>query len=196
MYRLCPCSSPLCGPYHLPPKSSLRATLFPRFSSAITPFLRFRSSPILSSPPSLRGSSSSSWAWARRATTGAEHVPGGDSLAWVQREGLHEQVDAVGADGAEEAHEVVLPLGRLFFGDGVAREAGDAGPVVLGGRADGLADDGDLLDLCVGGHVGVAHDELGEDAADGPDVDGARVVLGAEEKLRGPVPARDDLGGH
>ena len=35
---------------------------------------------------------------------------------------------------------------------------------------------------------------LGEDAADGPDVDGRGVARGAEQHLGGAVPQGDDLG--
>lgn len=126
----------------------------------------------------------------------AEHVAGGDALLGVEEQRLHEEVDAVGADGAE-AHLVPVPAADgVLAGDRVLGELGDAGPVVLGRGADGLADELDLVELVVAGHVGRAHDELGKDGADGPHVDGARVVLGAEEELGRAVPAGDDVGRH
>ncbi|KAI9158770.1 Aspartate kinase FUB3 [Paramyrothecium foliicola] len=125
-----------------------------------------------------------------------EHLAGGDALLGVEGEGADEQVDAVGADGAEAHLEPVLAADGVLAGDGVLGELGDARPVVVGGGADGLADHLDLVQLVVAGHVGGAEDELGEDGADGPDVDGAAVVLGAEEQLRGSVPAGDDVGRH
>lgn len=128
--------------------------------------------------------------------TVAKHVAGGDALLGVEGEGLHEQVDAVRADGAEAHLVPVLAADGVLGGDGVLGELGDAGPVVLVGGADGLADELDLVELVVAGHVGGAHDELGKDGADGPDVDGAAVVLGAKEQLGRAVPAGDDVGGH
>lgn len=45
----------------------------------------------------------------------------------------------------------------------------------------------------VTGEEGPLHDELSEDAANGPDVDGGGVVLGAQEDLRSAVPQCYDL---
>lgn len=39
---------------------------------------------------------------------------------------------------------------------------------------------------------GLAGEQLGEDAPDGPDVDCLRVVARAEQQLRRPVPERDN----
>ncbi|PMB67938.1 hypothetical protein BM221_006113 [Beauveria bassiana] len=126
----------------------------------------------------------------------AEHIPGGDALLGVEQERLDEQVDAVGADGAEAAHVPVLAVDGELGGHRVLGELADAGPVVVGRGANGLADEADLVELVGAGHVGRAQDELGKDGADGPDVDGARVVLGAKEQLGRAVPARDDVGRH
>lgn len=125
-----------------------------------------------------------------------QHLAGGDALLGVEGEGLHEEVDAVGADGAEAHLVPVLGVDRVLGGDGVLGQLGDAGPVVVGRGANGLANHLDLVELVVPREEGGAHDELGEDGADGPDVDGARVVPGAEEELGRAVPARDDVGGH
>lgn len=125
-----------------------------------------------------------------------EHVPCGDAPPGIQRQRLHEEVDAAGADGAEAHLVPVLAVDGVLAGDGEVGQLGDAGPVVLGGGPDGLAYHLDLVELVVAREEGGAEDELGEDGADGPDVDGAAVVLGAEEQLGGPVPARDDVGRH
>lgn len=114
-----------------------------------------------------------------------EHLAGGDALPGVEDEGPDEEVDPFLADGAEAHLVVVAGAEGDLLGDGVLGEGGDAGPVVVVGCADGLADEADLVELVVAGHVGGAGDELGEDGADGPDVDGAAVVLGAEEELGG-----------
>ena len=125
-----------------------------------------------------------------------EHLAGGDSGARVQGEGAHEQVDAVGADGAEAHLVPVLAADGGGGGHGVLGELGDAGPIVVGRGANVVAYELDLVELRVPGEIRGAHDELSKDGADGPDVDGARVVLGAKEELGGPVPAGDDVGGH
>lgn len=57
-------------------------------------------------------------------------------------------------------------------------------------------DAGELVDLVLALQQGLAADEeLAEDAADGPEVDGGRVAGGAEEELGGAVPEGDDEGG-
>ena len=109
---------------------------------------------------------------------------GGGSATGVQGQRGHEQIDAERSGAAEEA-EVVLttahgPDGVRAGGD-VIGQARHAGPVPLGGGADGLADEIELVHVAVAGQEGGAQDELGEDEADGPDVDGAGVVPGPEQ---------------
>ena len=68
-----------------------------------------------------------------------------------------------------------------------------AGLLGVGGGAERAEDLVELVDLAVSRPEGPAVDHLGEDDADRPHVDGARVLLGAEEDLRRAVPQRDDL---
>lgn len=125
-----------------------------------------------------------------------EHLSRGDTFLRVQSKCLDEQIDAVGAYDAEPHLVPVSSARGMLAGHGVLWQPGDAGPVVFCGGADGLADHLDLVELVVAGHVRRAEDELCEDGADGPNVDGAAVVSGAEEQLRRPVPAGDDVGSH
>lgn len=125
-----------------------------------------------------------------------EHLSRGDAFLRVQGERLDEQIDAVGAYDAEPHLVPVPPARRVLAGHGVLWQPGDAGPVVFCRSADGLADHLDLVELVVAGHVRRAKDELCEDSADGPNVDGAAVVSGAEEQLRRAVPTGDDVGSH
>ncbi len=53
----------------------------------------------------------------------------------------------------------------------------------------------ELVDLGITGKERGAHGHLGEDAADGPDVDRGGVLAGAEQNLRGTIPQGDDLVG-
>lgn len=62
--------------------------------------------------------------------------------------------------------------------------------------AEDVDDELQLVQAVGAGEDGLAAEQLGEDAADRPDVDGRAVVVAAEEKLRGPVPAGDDILGH
>ena len=97
--------------------------------------------------------------------------------------------------------------GDLLLALDVVRQLAHPGPDLLGRGADGLADDVELRDLALAAaglflvleesaRIQGAGDELREDHAHGPDVDGAAVVSGAVEELGGPVPDRDDLAGH
>ena len=131
-----------------------------------------------------------------------------ESLPRIEPQQARQQIDTLATCGGE-LREVEAPVahGDLAVGLDVVRQLRDARPVVLGGRADGLADLVELGDLAggfeevvrvldVGGGIGTADEELGEDHAGGPDVDGAGVVAGAVEEFRGPVPDGDDDVGH
>ena len=126
-----------------------------------------------------------------------QELSGGDPLARIQHQRLHQQVDAARADGEEHLHPLGPGPQRLDLGGrDVAVEAADARPIVLGGRADGLADQVELLEVGLGGQEGLAQHELREDGAHAPHVDRAAVVARAVQQLRRPVPPRDDLRRH
>lgn len=125
-----------------------------------------------------------------------EHASRSDALLGIQDERLHEEIDTIGAHRSEPHLVPILAADGVLRGDRVAGEFGDAGPVLLGGGSDGFADELDLVEVDGAGEVRGSHDELGEDGADGPDVDSAAIVLGVEEELRRAVPAGDDLRGH
>jgi hypothetical protein len=57
----------------------------------------------------------------------------------------------------------------------------DDGQVRRGGRAEHVDDEAELLQVVAAGEEGFAREELGEDAADGPHVDGGAVVLVLDE---------------
>ena len=67
-----------------------------------------------------------------------------------------------------------------------------AGPHLRGNGATQLADEGELLLLCVPLHHWPTRPHLGHDAPGPPHVDGGAVVPRPEEELRGPVPEGDD----
>jgi len=75
---------------------------------------------------------------------------------------------------------------------GEVAQLGDAGPALLRRRAEQLEDEVELLELVAAGQDGLAQQQLGQDAAGGPEVDGGPVLRGAEEQLRRPVPEGDD----
>ncbi|CAF3621441.1 unnamed protein product [Fusarium graminearum] len=125
-----------------------------------------------------------------------EHTTGGDALLWVKDESLHEQVYAIRTDRAEAHLVPVLPAHRVFFGDSIARKLSDARPIVVRWGANELANEADLVEICIARHIGRTHDELGKDGANGPDVNGAAVVLCVKEKLGRSVPTGDDARGH
>lgn len=126
-----------------------------------------------------------------------EHAPRRDTITRVQHQHRHQEVHALVARRAER-REVVVPAAHRVrrLRHRVLGQLAHAGPVVLGRRPDGLADQRDLVHLGVAGDVRRPDDELGEHEADAPDVYGARVVLRAEEQLGRAVPARDDVAGH
>lgn len=59
-----------------------------------------------------------------------------------------------------------------------------------------LGDEAHLVHVVAAGEEGLAVEELQEDAADGPDVDGGGVVRGVEQELGGAVPPRDHVLRH
>ena len=69
----------------------------------------------------------------------------------------------------------------------------DAGQRVVGGRAEELEDEIELVVDLGAGKERLAADHLVEDAADAPHVDVRRVVGGAEEHVGRPVPQSDHL---
>ena len=59
-------------------------------------------------------------------------------------------------------------------------------------RSHHLEDAVELVDLRLAGEERLLHEELGEDAADRPHVDGRTVLLGTKQQLRCTVPQRHD----
>ena len=91
-----------------------------------------------------------------------------------------------------------LPLLRFVDGNlpgADELEVAESLPVLLGRRPDHVEDEAELLHLRLAREEGPAQDELGQDAARRPDVDGAAVARFAEQELRGTVPEGDDLVG-
>lgn len=82
-------------------------------------------------------------------------------------------------------------LRRQPEGPGI-RQAAERRPGLRGGNAAELEDLGDLVDFVGALEEGVAGEELGEDAAHAPHIDGPSVGPGAEEEFRGAVPEGDD----
>ena len=60
---------------------------------------------------------------------------------------------------------------------------------MLDQTAEGLLDQVELVEVRVAGQQRLSGEELAEDAADGPDVDGRAVLRVADEELGRPVPA-------
>eukprot|EP00292_Cryptomonas_paramecium_P017283 CAMPEP_0113672062 /NCGR_PEP_ID=MMETSP0038_2-20120614/6050_1 /TAXON_ID=2898 /ORGANISM="Cryptomonas paramecium" /LENGTH=105 /DNA_ID=CAMNT_0000588281 /DNA_START=401 /DNA_END=717 /DNA_ORIENTATION=+ /assembly_acc=CAM_ASM_000170 len=63
------------------------------------------------------------------------------------------------------------------------------------GVAEGLDDEHKHVDVVAAREERAAREQLGQDAAHGPHVDGRRVVLVAQQQLRRAVPPRDDVAG-
>lgn len=120
-----------------------------------------------------------------------DHVLGGDAEGRVVDEGLLQQVHAGRADVLDGRGEVVL--GPAREGCLVVRQRGDAGPDFLCRCAQDAEHAEQLIDLRVALEQRLARCHLSEDAADGPDVDGARVALGSQQDFWSAVPERDDL---
>ena len=71
-------------------------------------------------------------------------------------------------------------------------QLGDAGPRLLSGRAQELADAVELLGLVPPWLDWLAQQQLSKDAADGPHVDGGAIDLRSQQEFRWSVPQRDD----
>ena len=69
----------------------------------------------------------------------------------------------------------------------------DAGRELDMSQKSSPKDPEDLVDLRVTWEERLAHNELGEDAADGPHIDSSRVVTRAKEDFRCTVPECDNL---
>lgn len=67
------------------------------------------------------------------------------------------------------------------------------GPLLLSWGAQQPENMEQLLELGIPGEQRLPSNHFGEDASDGPDVDGGGVVSGTKQNLRSPVPERDDL---
>ncbi len=112
-------------------------------------------------------------------------------MGGVQLHQLVQQVECGGGGGHEERAMVGLgSFGELH----VARQALAFVPLAGLGRAPGLVDLGELVGVGVAGQVGHAQQQLGEDAAHRPHVDGGPVLLRGVQQLGRAVPARDDRG--
>ena len=82
------------------------------------------------------------------------------------------------------------PLGVALV---VLSKLGHTRPRGLGGSAERLEDEEELVDFAVAREEGSLGCELSHDAPETPDIDGGPVVLLTEEDFRGPVPEGDDL---
>ena len=123
----------------------------------------------------------------------------GDSAGGVElQQALDERVGGGGvlSEALRHAGGIELLRDELEPGvDLVAVGEEQRGPRLGGGRAAELGDQLDLVDLVSAGEDGLARQQLGHDAADGPHIHGTVVVDGAEQKLWGAVPQRDDAVG-
>lgn len=130
-----------------------------------------------------------------------------ESLFRVEREHGSEQIDAVVTQEWERsapptqgfAHfrgQAAFCLARLFVRGDVVAQRRDAGPDFFSWGAEVVADDGELLDVRVGGKEEVADGEFGDYAGYAPHVDGTRVVVAAVEEFGRPVEACYDVGCH
>src|SRR3989338_18728 len=110
-----------------------------------------------------------------------KRLAGGGAVRRVVAEHLAEEINTVAVQHGKLGGEVLgVPLGEHVR---VVLEAADAGPeaVHVGGGAEELEDLVELTDFGVAAEEDLAAGELGHDAADGPEIDGGRVVLLAEE---------------
>ncbi|KAM0859882.1 hypothetical protein ACQ4PT_046899 [Festuca glaucescens] len=116
-----------------------------------------------------------------------QRVEGEHPLDEVERGGLH-LGELAGEGAARELREVPHVLPGVLVAD--------EPQVVVGGGAYDLGDEPHLVHVVPPREERRPVDELHEDAPDGPDVDGRRVVGGVEQQLGGPVPPRDDVLRH
>ena len=71
----------------------------------------------------------------------------------------------------------------------------DSGPNVLSGSSELPEDLEELVNFGISGEEGSLRDHLDENCANGPNIDGRGICLGAEENLRRPVPEGNNLVG-
>mmetsp|Transcript_311 Transcript_311/g.570 ORF Transcript_311/g.570 Transcript_311/m.570 type:complete len:245 (+) Transcript_311:200-934(+) len=118
---------------------------------------------------------------------------GNARLRSVQEHLLHE-VEACVVEPVSLRHCLTerprLPLGEVCLEVGQLR---DTLPQALVGRTEQPEDFEDLIDLGVTREHRVASDHLGDDGANRPHVDRARILLCAEQDLGRTVPERDHL---
>ena len=119
-----------------------------------------------------------------------------DALARVEHQHALNQVDGQRVRLGVEAREG--HAGGVGQGADVAARllAGDEVQVVLVGRADEVDDELELVDVVLAGEQRLAAQQLREDAAHGPHVDGEGVLVAGEQQLGRAVPPRDDVLGH
>jgi len=114
-------------------------------------------------------------------------------LIGVEVEHLAQEVEADGVGVGVEALETLLGA----FGQGLDVLDGglvaDVGHVLRGGGAEHGDDALDLVEVVLAGEERGAAEQLGEDAAHGPDVHGLGVLGGVQNDLRRAVPARDHV---
>ena len=123
---------------------------------------------------------------------------GRQALLGIELQQLLHQVELGGLHPALAVLLPELPLLPLVDGNlpgADELEVAEPLPVLLGRRPDHVEDEAELLHLRLAREEGPAQDELGQDAARRPDVDGAAVARFAEQELRGTVPEGDDLVG-
>lgn len=131
----------------------------------------------------------------------AQHVARAGPPGRVEAQEVGEEGGAGGGQegeaGADDGADGGAAVGAGGGGGGEAEGAGvgqaaEAGPGVVGGDAAELEDAGELVDLVAALEEGLAGEELAEDAADAPHVDGGAVGGAAEEELGAAVPEGDD----
>jgi hypothetical protein len=114
----------------------------------------------------------------------------------VKGERAGEKVEGVGACVGKKGGKGAALADRKRA-DVLARAAGgDAVVFVEAGGAEDVEDEGELVVVVPAGKERAGGEQLGEDAADGPDVDGLGVAREGEHDLRRAVPARCDVLGH
>mmetsp|Transcript_31866 Transcript_31866/g.98600 ORF Transcript_31866/g.98600 Transcript_31866/m.98600 type:complete len:389 (+) Transcript_31866:276-1442(+) len=127
--------------------------------------------------------------WVRHELRGAR------ALLRVELEHAREEVDRLGAETRQQLGEVLARhLGQLAH---VAHRVLvlQVRELLLRRLAEQVADELQLGEVVLALEERAPQHHLGEDAADGPDVDGGRVALVHEQQLRRTVPARDDVVG-
>ena len=85
---------------------------------------------------------------------------------------------------------LLLPLGKRRL---VVAQFIHVRPVRFVRRTERSKDSKQLIDLRIAGEQAALCAHLGQDAAQTPDVHAGRIVFGAQQDLRRPVPKRDHL---